>query len=105
MSFHSCMTVELNQFATFTYHEQSMAGGRMLYEKMLDILEKIISKPFDVSTLTIHKALVVVRHMLLFGAEKVLAPARSLGTCIHSIEGAFSGSITVSIFLCIHRLT
>ena len=75
-------SLELNQIASYTYHETSIAGGKDLCEKLLDMLEAVLSKPVDHSTLTIQKALVVFKHMLTYGAEKVINASMYLGAYV-----------------------
>ena len=36
-------SLELNQIASYTYHETSIAGGKDLCEKILDMLEAVLS--------------------------------------------------------------
>lgn len=79
-------SLELNQMASYTYHEVSMAGGSDLCEKILDMLEAVLSKPADHSTLTVQKALVVFKHLLIFGAEKVINASAYLGAYVEVLQ-------------------
>ncbi|KAL7578417.1 hypothetical protein ACA910_012813 [Epithemia clementina (nom. ined.)] len=90
---HVLTSLQLNQLASFTYHERSMTGGRLIHERMLDVLEQVISRPLDVSVLAMHKALVVLRHLLLYGSEQVLGPARTLGKYTHVIEEKYNTAL------------
>ena len=86
-------SLQLNQLASYTYHERSMTGGRLIFERMLDILEQVISRPLDVSVLAMHKALVVLRHLLLYGAEQVLGPAQTLRHYVATIEEKYNTAV------------
>jgi hypothetical protein len=78
-------SLELNQMASYTYHERSMAGSKDLCEKILDMLEAVLSKPLEHSTLTLHKTLVVLEHVLLYGAAKVLTATVYLASYVEPL--------------------
>jgi hypothetical protein len=80
-------SLALNQMASYTYHETSrVAGTKDLCEKILDMLEGVLAKPTEYSTLTVHKALAVLQHMLLYGAAKVIPAAVSLGDFVAPLQ-------------------
>ena len=79
-------SLELNQIASYTYHETSIAGGKDLCEKILDMLEAVLAKPVDHSTLTVHKALIVLKHVLVYGAEKVINASMYLGAYVEALQ-------------------
>uniref|UniRef100_A0A7S3L761 ENTH domain-containing protein n=1 Tax=Amphora coffeiformis TaxID=265554 RepID=A0A7S3L761_9STRA len=79
-------SLELNQIASYTYHETSIAGGKDLCEKILDMLEAVLSKPVDHSTLTMQKSLVVFKHILIYGAEKVINASTYLGAYVEQLQ-------------------
>lgn len=79
-------SLELNQMASFTYHEKSLTGGKDLCEKILDMLEAVLSKPVDHSVLTVQKTLVVFKHLLLYGAEKVINASMYLGAYVEPLQ-------------------
>lgn len=79
-------SLELNQMASYTYHERPLvAGQKDLCEKILDMIEAVLSKPMDHSTLTVHKTLVVLKHILIYGAEKVMTAAVYLGAYVEPL--------------------
>jgi ENTH domain len=65
---------ELNQLASLTYHENNIltSSRHDMIEILLDHLEKIISQPINYSIVSVQKALVVTKHLLLHGAEKIV---------------------------------
>lgn len=79
-------SLELNTMASYTYHETSIAGGKDLCEKMIDMLEAVLAKPVDHTTLTVQKALVVLKHLLTYGAEKVINPCCTLGAYVDALQ-------------------
>lgn len=79
-------SLELNQMASYTYHETSIAGGQDLCEKILKALEPVLAKPADYSTFSVQKALVVLKHMLLFGAEKVINASMYLRGYVEELQ-------------------
>lgn len=79
-------SLELNTMASYTYHETSIAGGKDLCEKLIDMLEAVLSKPVDHTTLTVQKALVVLKHLLTYGAEKVINPCCTLGAYVDALQ-------------------
>lgn len=79
-------SLELNQIASYTYHETSMAGSKDLCEKILDMLEAVLSKPLDHSILTMQKTLVVFKHILIYGAEKVINASKYMGAYVEQLQ-------------------
>ena len=65
-------SLQLNQIASYTFHESSIANGQDLSEQIIELLGQVLSRPLEMSALTLQKTLVVVKHVLLFGAEKNL---------------------------------
>ena len=70
-----------------------MTGGRLTHERMLDVLEQVISRPVHVSVLAMHKSLVVLRHLLLYGADQVLAPAKTLDKHVLNIAEKYNTAV------------
>lgn len=77
---------ELNQIATLTYHESSIADGDDLCELVFEVLTSVLSKPAQHTPLTLQKALVVAQHVLIFGAEKVINEAMVLGKHVDALQ-------------------
>jgi hypothetical protein len=70
-------TFELNQLASLTYHESMViTSSTDMTEILLDNLEQIQKSPIQYSTISVQKCLVVTEHILLYGAEKVIACVR-----------------------------
>lgn len=67
---------ELNQLASLTYHDSNSAGVLTTQPDLTDVLidhfEQIQSQPINYSTMSVQKSLVVTKHILLIGAEKVV---------------------------------
>ncbi|KAG7364024.1 ENTH domain containing protein [Nitzschia inconspicua] len=58
-------TFELNQMASLTYNDVTC-------DDMFQLIERICSKPLDHTPLSIQKALVVTKHVLIYGQEKTV---------------------------------
>jgi ENTH domain len=67
-------TFELNQLASLTYHEGSIltSSRRDMIDIILEHLEQIMTSPINYSIVSVQKAVVVTKHLLLHGAEKVV---------------------------------
>ena len=67
-------TFELNQLASLTYHEGSIltSSRRDMIDIILEHLEQITTSPINYSIVSVQKAVVVTKHLLLHGAEKVV---------------------------------
>jgi ENTH domain len=65
---------ELNQLASLSYHESTVltSSRNDMVEILLDHVEQITSQPINYSIMSVQKALVVTKHLLLHGAEKVI---------------------------------
>lgn len=86
-NFQVISSFELNQIASLTYHEGSLVGELDYTEKVIEQLQVIVAKAIDYSPLTIEKALVVTKHILIFGASKVIQPVRfTLGRHIEALQ-------------------
>lgn len=82
---------ELNQIASLTYHESQHSGAgpqrTPIHDEMTQVLENILSKPRQSSTLSLQKALAITKHVLLFGSiEKALPSCRFLQTHIEDLS-------------------
>ncbi|GAX11048.1 hypothetical protein FisN_21Lh010 [Fistulifera solaris] len=78
---------ELNQWATLTYHEGQHSAEDDLCEAFFELLQSLFLHPTQQSTLTLQKALVVARHVLLVGAEKVMQEAQILKPAVAALRG------------------
>ncbi|KAG7340145.1 ENTH domain containing protein [Nitzschia inconspicua] len=58
-------TFELNQMASLTYNDVTC-------DDIFQLIERICSKPLDHTPLSIQKALVVTKHVLIYGQEKTV---------------------------------
>jgi ENTH domain len=80
---------ELNQLASLTYHDTAngvITSQQDMTDMLLDNLEKIQSQPIKFSVISVQKSLIVVRHMLLYGAESVVPRVRQqLGRHIEAL--------------------
>lgn len=66
-------TFELNQLASLTFHEnQVITGSPDLSSVILDHLENIMKDSGSYSLLTVEKTLIISKHLLLHGSEKIL---------------------------------
>jgi ENTH domain len=67
-------TFELNQLASLTYHEGSFltSSKRDMIDILLEHLEQIMTSPVNYSIVSVQKAVVVTKHLLLHCAEKVV---------------------------------
>lgn len=64
---------ELNQLASLTYHEaQVITSATDMTDTLLEHLEQIMKSPVSYSTISVQKSLVVAKHILLHGAEKIV---------------------------------
>jgi hypothetical protein len=78
---------ELNQWATLTYHEGQHSAEDDLCEAFFELLQSLFLHPTQQSSLTLLKALVVARHVLLVGAEKVMQEAQILKPTVAALRG------------------
>lgn len=86
-NFQVISSFELNQIASLTYHEGSLVNELDYAERIIEQILTIISKPADYSPLSIEKALVITKHILIFGATKVIHNVRStLGRYIEPLQ-------------------
>jgi hypothetical protein len=69
---------ELNQVASLTY-------GAMVCDKIFEILQSILAHPVSYSVLTLQKALVLTKHILIYGAESVVNSAIGLGRHVEAL--------------------
>ena len=69
---------ELNQLASLTYHEAQVitSADRDMTDILLEHLEQIMKAPANYSTVSVQKSLVVAKHILLHGPEKIVQPIR-----------------------------
>lgn len=69
---------ELNKIASLTY-------GDMVCDEMFELIEKIVAQPLSYTPLTIQKALVVLRHILVYGSEKCVNSGYGIGRFIEAL--------------------
>jgi hypothetical protein len=69
-------SLELNQWATLTYHEERSGNDEDLCECLFATLADVLQRPLQYSPLAMLKALVVAKHMLLLGADRVVHEGR-----------------------------
>jgi hypothetical protein len=80
-------SLELNQIASLTYHETSMAASDVdMVERIFENLLAIVSRPANYSVLSVQKALVVTKHVLLYGAQRVTNEAIVLGKHVEALQ-------------------
>ena len=82
-------TLELHQLATFTYQESQVITSSTadIRDVILDHLEKIQQHPAQYSTLTVLKSLVLTKHLLLFGSDKMIPTiTQQLGIAIDQLR-------------------
>lgn len=77
---------ELNQWATLTYHEGHHSAEEDLCEALFETLQSLLLQPTQHTHLTLQKALVVARHVLLVGAEKVIQEAQVLRSAVAALR-------------------
>ena len=70
---------ELNQIASLTY-------GELVCDEIFEFLEEILSHPLDHSPLCLQKALVVTKHVVIYGSEKTINSAWGLGRYINNLR-------------------
>jgi hypothetical protein len=70
---------ELNQIASLTY-------GEMVCDQIFELLEEVLSHQVDHSTLSLLKALTVTKHVLIYGSEKCVNSAWSLGRYVNALQ-------------------
>ena len=65
---------ELNQLASLSYHESMIltSSRNDMVEILIDHVEQITSQPINYSIISVQKSLVVTKHLLLHGAQKVI---------------------------------
>ena len=65
---------ELNQLASLSYHESTIltSSRNDMVEILIDHMEQITSQPINYSIISVLKSLVVTKHLLLHGAQKVI---------------------------------
>ena len=65
---------ELNQLASLSYHESMIltSSRNDMVEVLVDHIEQITSQPINYSIISVQKSLVVTKHLLLHGAQKVI---------------------------------
>jgi hypothetical protein len=68
---HVLSTFELNQMASLTYNDVTC-------DDMFELIRRICSKPLEHTPLSIQKALVVTKHVIIYGQEKTVNHAYTL---------------------------
>ena len=72
-------TFELNKVASLTYNE-------IVCDELFEVVEKIIAFPARFTPLCLHKTLVVLKHMLIYGSEKCVNSAYGIGKFIETLQ-------------------
>lgn len=86
-SVQAVTALELNQWASMTYHEgQHSKSDEDLCEVIFETLHSIVKRPANYTVLTIQKALLVARHVLLVGADRCINEARLLGPAVDQLR-------------------
>lgn len=70
---------ELNQIASLTY-------GDLVCDEIFEFLEEILAHPIDHSPLCLQKALVITKHVLIYGSEKTVNSVWGLGRYINNLR-------------------
>lgn len=70
---------DLNKIASLTY-------GDIVCDEIFELLEKIVAKPMDCTPLTIQKALVITKHVLVYGSGKCVNHAYGIGQFIDNLR-------------------
>jgi len=79
-------SLEMNQFATMTYHEGQHTAEDDLCETIFGTLREILSMPASYSVPTLQKSLAITRHLLACGADRVLNESRVLAPPIEQLQ-------------------
>ena len=82
----SLTSLELNQWASLTYHEGQHSADDDLCEVIFQTLREVLQQPLDKTVLTLQKTLVVARHLLLVGAARVVNEAKILGPVAQPLQ-------------------
>lgn len=69
---------ELNQIASLTYNDITCDG-------IFELIEKITKNPLENTPLTIQKALIVCKHVLVYGSEKTVNHAYAIQHCFQNL--------------------
>ena len=70
---------ELNQIASLTY-------GEMVCDEIFEMLEEVLAHPLDHSPLCLQKALVITKHVLIYGSEKCVNSVWALGRYVNNLR-------------------
>jgi hypothetical protein len=68
---HVLSTFEMNQIASLTFND-------LMCDEIFEVVEKIISKPLDHTPLCIQKAVVITKHLMIYGQDKCINHAYGL---------------------------
>jgi hypothetical protein len=70
---------ELNKIASLTY-------GDIVCDEIFELLENIVARPMNCTPLTIQKALVITKHVLIYGSEKCVNHVYGIGQFIDNLR-------------------
>lgn len=70
---------ELNQIASLTY-------GTEVCDEIFEMLEEVLGKPLDYTTLALQKSLVVAKHILIYGSEECVRNSIALGRLVEPLQ-------------------
>ena len=72
-------TFELNKIASLTY-------GDLVCDDIFEFIETIISKPLQFTPLALHKTLVLLKHVLIYGSAKCVNSGYGIGAFVESLQ-------------------
>jgi hypothetical protein len=75
---HVISTFELNRIASLTY-------GDLVCDEIFEIIELVVSRPMNFTTLALHKTLVVTKHILIYGSAKCVNSGYGIGKFIEGL--------------------
>jgi ENTH domain len=71
-------TFEMNQIASLSYGDEPC-------EQIFDLLTEVMAHPMEFSVLSVEKALVISRHLLIYGSEKTVNSCWALGSYVSKL--------------------
>jgi hypothetical protein len=72
-------TFELNKVASLSYNE-------LVCDELFEVIENIVAQPQRSTPLALHKTVVVLKHILIYGSEKCVNSAYGIGKFIESLQ-------------------
>jgi ENTH domain len=81
--FDECVQVlssfEMNQVASLTY-------GDLVCDQIFEIIEDIVAQPMNYTPLSIQKALIITKHVLVYGSEKCVNSAYGIAKFMAALQ-------------------